>query len=298
MKKRKTIWRLFVLAQALLLLTVTLAVSAQHSPRIASILQRVMPGTTFSYTLDMASPVGTDAPSTLDNKIRESRYGFQERLNVDHIFGLTGTQLSDTDTGYHRDIHFYSTTSTDPILGVTAVSGTDELRYTDSDGTAVTLTSGGTLNIGSNDIVGTVTNNAWFTAVDNAGTGTVNLIRASTSDVAELPDGTVMTTSAAPTTDAMVANKKYVDDDNSSTDGYTPATYAGQQSVTFPNGLVMKTGNVAAGAVAFSAGFPTAIVSVVATSNVDNTAPKITDPATGGFTLAGPANAYYIAWGY
>ncbi len=168
--------------------------------------------TTFTYTLDTTRPQGTEAPSVLDNFIREDKSGFGERLNVDHIFAQTGTQFSDEDTGYHRDIHFFSSTATDPILGVTVVDGVDELRYTDSDGTNVTLTSGGTLNILSADLLGTLANNTFFTAVDNAGTGTVDLIKANASDVAVIPDGSETATSAAPTADADISNKKYVDD--------------------------------------------------------------------------------------
>ena len=168
--------------------------------------------TTFSYTLDCASPLGTDSPSSIDDKIRETRYGFQERMNVDHYFALTGTAMSDEDTGYHRSIHFYSTTAVDPILGVTAVGGIDELQYTDSASSTLQLTSAGTLNIVSADLLGTLANNTYFTAVDNAGTGTVDLIKANASDVAVLPDASELASSAAPTSDADIANKKYVDD--------------------------------------------------------------------------------------
>lgn len=55
-------------------------------------------------------------------------------------------------------------------------------------------------------------NDTYFTAVDNAGTGTVDLIMANASDVAVLPDGSELATSGAPTADADIANKKYVDD--------------------------------------------------------------------------------------
>ena len=227
--------------------------------------------TTWTYTLDCASPVGTDAPSTLDDKQREGRYGFQERLNVDHVFGLTGTQLSGADTGYHRDIHFYSTTSTDPILGVTAVSDIDELRYTNSNGGSFYLTSGGTLNIRSTDLLGTLANNTYFTALDAAGTGTVNLIKANASDVAVIPDGSEMASSAAPTADADIANKKYVDDHATMVPAVTGAGtgYTGGESVTLANGLIIKGGYTAIGAtsgtMSYGTAFPTAVLSVTLT---------------------------------
>jgi hypothetical protein len=55
-------------------------------------------------------------------------------------------------------------------------------------------------------------NDTYLTADNYAGTGTVNLIKANTSDVAVIPDGSELASSAAPTADADIANKKYVDD--------------------------------------------------------------------------------------
>ncbi|HDY88246.1 MAG TPA: hypothetical protein ENH82_09060 [bacterium] len=55
-------------------------------------------------------------------------------------------------------------------------------------------------------------NDTYLTADNAAGTGTVDLIKANTSDVAVIPDGSELATSAAPTADADIANKKYVDD--------------------------------------------------------------------------------------
>ena len=55
-------------------------------------------------------------------------------------------------------------------------------------------------------------NDTYLTADNAADTGTVDLIKANTSDVAVIPDGSELATSAAPTADADIANKKYVDD--------------------------------------------------------------------------------------
>ncbi len=62
------------------------------------------------------------------------------------------------------------------------------------------------------DIILEIDNNTYITAVDAAGTGTVNLIMANASDDAQLPDGAELATSAAPTADEDIANKLYVDD--------------------------------------------------------------------------------------
>ena len=77
-----------------------------------------------------------------------------------------------------------------------------------------------------------------------------------------LPDTSAMATSAAPTTDAQLANKKYVDDNIDS-------AYSGGESHTFGGGLIFKMGSdVAAGSeaevtVTFGTAFPTAIVTAV-----------------------------------
>ncbi len=62
------------------------------------------------------------------------------------------------------------------------------------------------------DIILEIDNNTYITAVDAAGTGTVNLIMANASNDAQLPDGAELATSAAPTADEDIANKLYVDD--------------------------------------------------------------------------------------
>lgn len=292
-----------------------------QKPKISSVVVGLVLGfaltlcmaTSFTYTLDCASPVGTDSPSSLDDKQREGRYGFQERLNVDHLFALTGTQLSDEDTGMHRQVTFYSTTSTDPVLGVTAVDGVDELRYTNSDSTSFYLTSAGTLNIGSSDLLGTLANNAYFTAVDNAGTGTVDLIKADANDVAVVPDNSQTATSAAPTSSTGIVNKKYVDDNATMVPAATGAGtgYAGGESVTLPNGFIIKGGVIADGGntpattdITFGTAFPNAILSVVTqmAHNVQTAdLPSVHTVSVNGFKIIDNntgTNYYWMATGY
>ena len=97
--------------------------------------------TVFTNTIDTATPVGTDAPSVIDNRIRESKAGWQERLNVEHVFDLTGTQVSAADTGEHTAINCTSVTSSGAISGTTitgtTISGTN-------------LTASGTLDVTGN----------------------------------------------------------------------------------------------------------------------------------------------------
>ena len=60
-----------------------------------------------------------------------------------------------------------------------------------------------------------------------------------------IKDGATLTTSAAPTVPAGVANKKYVDD-NSGAANYTPTSQTGDNdspgTIVFPNGFMMAWG--------------------------------------------------------
>ena len=178
----------------------------------------VIYATTFSAIYDIATPLGTDAPSSIDDQIRLTKSANQERQDVDHYWPLTGTQVSDPAVGEHRQISFFGPLAGDPssaankgFIYAKDVSGVVELFWEDELGNALQLTAGGALNITSSDLIGTLANNQYFTSVD-AGTGTVNLIKANSADVAVIPDGSEMATTAAPTVDADIVNKKYVDD--------------------------------------------------------------------------------------
>jgi len=167
----------------------------------------------WSQTYDTASPAGTDDPSEADDRIRETKAAIQERLAVDHKFSLTGTEVSATDSGEHTKITFNVTIS-DP----TQVAGKshlymkdDELFYQDDTNTTKQLTNAGALNVAGAELLGILANDTYFTAVNSAGSGTVNLIKAGINDLATLPNGTEMASSAAPVEDEAVVNKKYAD---------------------------------------------------------------------------------------
>lgn len=176
----------------------------------------------WTYTLDTAVPSGSADPKTLDTIIQNHKKAWQERLNTDLYLPLTGTEISDTDAGEHRKVTLRVQTS-DPTneadkgwLYTKDVSSKAELHWEDEDGNVKQIMSGG-------NILGTVddfvpNNNQYIVATDNAGSGTVDLIKANTSDevvlgaVTTLPDTSKLTTDAAPTADEEIANKKYVDD--------------------------------------------------------------------------------------
>jgi len=58
-----------------------------------------------------------------------------------------------------------------------------------------------------------LTNAGWLTARNNAGNGDINILNVNASDAVVLLDASQLATDAAPTTDAQIANKKYVDDE-------------------------------------------------------------------------------------
>jgi len=110
-----------------------------------------------------------------------------------------------------------------------------------------------------------------------------------------------------PTTDMQASTKKYVDDNTSV---YTPASYAGEESITFPNGLIIKNGVVPAVEkntvnVSFGSAFPTAIKSIVVSRNTAETTIAyswtVTAQSVNGFsfyTEGTTGNYDWIAIGY
>lgn len=102
---------------------------------------------------------------------------------------------------------------------------------------------------------------------DDADAPSLSLAKFSSDGTVTLADSSQLLTSAAPTADADIANKKYVDDQITAT--MTPPAYTTEESITFGNGLIFKrgSGSYASGAtVSFSsADFPTAIQNVLTT---------------------------------
>ena len=82
-----------------------------------------------------------------------------------------------------------------------------------------------------------LSNNAFLEALDFAGTGTVDLIKANASDKPVLPDGAQLATNAAPTLDPDIVNKKYADEaglanQKVGTFSYDVSTATGTQAIT------------------------------------------------------------------
>jgi hypothetical protein len=153
-----------------------------------------------------------------------------------------------------------------------------------------------------------------------------NVTKAKIEDVADYKVlGNVSGAAAAPQEvtildeDDMVSNsatalatqqsiKTYVDDNAG---GFTPSTYAGGESVTLPNGLIMKMGIVTASvsgtSVSFGAAFPNGVVSAFACPNNGGTLTQGSDYSgkaavdsltTSGMNVSCDGSAYWQAFGY
>jgi hypothetical protein len=178
---------------------------------------------TNAWTND--KPEGSEAANTTDDRLRQWRVDVEERLKP-FLYGFDATDnVAPNNEAGIKNLPFFEESS-DPSkvtnyahLYTTDVVDRPELFYQDDTSTTFQLTTGGALNVLSADLLGKLANNTFFTAVDNAGTGTTDLIKAgqnvaADTDVAILPDLTRMVTNAAPVEDTDLANKKYVDDQN------------------------------------------------------------------------------------
>jgi len=277
MKSHKRIWWLYWCFQIFLILFLALKVSAQHSFVIRTMLNSVLPATTFSFSLDVDKPEGTDSPSVIDDYFRNDKSAWQERLNVEHIFD----PISGVDTGKHKDITCYSVTSTGAISG-TSISASGALSST------------GDFTVNSNKF--TVTASSGNTAI----AGTLGV-----TGIATLGDSSQMASSAAPTADADIANKKYVDDQDTADH---PA-YTGGESHTDGSGLIIKTGYIARSGtsttVTFGTAFPNAVVSAQVTvkhTNITSSLHAISALSTSAMTIItdgeDSTGYYWFAIGY
>ncbi len=176
----------------------------------------------LTNTYDTATPAGSDDPRFADDRMRETKAAVQEFMNDhngqtdegDHYWPLTGTEVSDTAVGQHRMVTLrqladnpstltsYGTTTDLGFLYQKNDTDNGELYWQDEADNVLQLTTDGTWK------AGTMTGNVAVTGTLDV-TGLTELI-----GVATIADASVTKTTAAPSTDAMIANKKYVDDQN------------------------------------------------------------------------------------
>lgn len=117
----------------------------------------------WTATYDTTTPAGTDAPSVLDDRIREIKLGVQERQNIDHYWPLSGSQVSHDDAGKHRKVTFQEVLGTKPTLTAgqlaiyTKLTDSNEAVWLESDaGTERQLTTGSGLALKLADADGAV----------------------------------------------------------------------------------------------------------------------------------------------
>lgn len=149
--------------------------------------------TVFNDAFDKAAPDGQDDPSEADDNMRRTQAAIQERENVDHFWPLTGTEVSDPQTGEHRKITYQAAISDPTPVALKAhlyMKG-GELFYQDDTNTAKQITNAGKLNVVDAD-----------GAVVKTGNQTIAGIKTFSSSPI-VP---------APTTDLQAATKKYIDD--------------------------------------------------------------------------------------
>lgn len=232
--------------------------------------------------LDPNVPSGSESPSLGDDRIKALARAVAELLNIDHYMGTDGgadVGYNEDAAGEHRKVTINAPISTPSnasnklfIYGKN-VNGKIELHTLDEDGNELQITSVGTLHITSPDLVGTLVNNTYFTAVNNAGDGTVDLIKADTNDRAELADGAVLAAATqSGDDDRTIADKAYADAAPAAQ--MSPESYTNDESVTYANGLIEKTGTKSVGAnttaaVSFGTAFPHAIKNIQLTILID-----------------------------
>ncbi|KKN74430.1 hypothetical protein LCGC14_0390500 [marine sediment metagenome] len=107
--------------------------------------------TVFADTYDKATPAGSDDPAEADDRMRETKAAVQERENVDHYWPLTGTEVSNVDSGEHRKVTLRTGSAPTAVADkgfvyAKDVSGKAELFYRDEDGDEIQITTGGILN--------------------------------------------------------------------------------------------------------------------------------------------------------
>jgi len=97
-------------------------------------------------------PLGSESPTVLDSHGQNTRKGFQERLDIDHVFAVDGDGGMDgADTGKHKQITFVDPISTptagasEGILYSKDVSDKAELHYVDEDTNEIQISSAGNL---------------------------------------------------------------------------------------------------------------------------------------------------------
>lgn len=133
-------------------------------------------------------------------------------------------------------------------------------------------------------------------------------VGAGVAEEVTINDNDDLSTASAITLATDQSIKAYVD---ATAGGFTPSTYAGEESVTLPNGMIMKTGIVTASisgtSVSFGVAFPNGVVSALACPNNGANLTQgtgysgkaaVDSLTTSGMNVSCDGSAYWQAIGY
>ena len=191
----------------------------------------------FMGAFDKAKPASSTSLRDSNPEILANWSALEDAIAQDHEFSTGGTnsgkhevltmeEESSAGASSTNELHVQAIDggTGQPEFAITSEDG-DELQMTkdgdlfSSDGLVVTegATFNGGITLGAgDDLIGSSTSDITFNTNKFTVAGdTGNTIIAGTLEVtgvATLGDGSLLKTSAAPTTDAMIANKKYVND--------------------------------------------------------------------------------------
>ena len=236
---------------------------------ILSFLIGVAYATTFTYTYDTATPAGGDDPAEADDRMREIKAAVQERLAVEHRFILTGTEVSDANTGEHTDI------TTDSITNAGTLVNTG------------TITASGAVTVGTTlDVTGNIDPTTYETT--NGG----------------FLDEDAMGSDSNTAVASQQSIKAYVDAiTDPAYSGGESHTFEG--GLIFKHGTENVAGN-ATDTVTFAVAFPNAVISASATFKSTNN--TLAEPAIASATTtkvdvtncigASAFDIYWQVWGY
>ena len=178
----------------------------------------------FTNPIDIGTPLGSESISQGDNRIRETKSGIQELLNVDHEASLTGSEINSSDSGAHNKCTFIEQGS-DPSApsGVTtdfgivytkldADTSQSELFWKDENDNILQVTKGNTINLDLNFL----SNDTALEGNNLAADAVIDMIKVDTSDQVVIGHTITkparLSTTDPPLADADISNKKYVDD--------------------------------------------------------------------------------------
>jgi hypothetical protein len=237
--------------------------------------------------INVANPAGSSDKTLGDDCIRALARAVIEILQKDHYTGASSPYSEDA-AGEHAKVTLRQTTKPASVadkgfLYTKDVSGTTELFYEDEAGNEKQLTTAGKLNIVDADGV-----------VVKTGAQTIAGVK-TFSDIPVFASGINCNSFKAinvldPTAAQDAVTKNYLEA-KIGTGAMSPIPYAGEESITLPNGLIIKMGYIATTGnvtVTFGVAFPTALVSVNLTmkrSGDTTQTPIITAASVSAFTV-------------